>query len=177
MHLYFQKYQASLSHETACEVEGTIHFLEATSKLIKVFCVDNYISSEDKVLLQTATEALDFFQEWESYVIASGLNLNKCLLSKECREDLASTILGMESMLERYFSEHKDATFNIGLMNTDVVENFFCCQRSLCHGANTNPSYQRYASGVNSLLHSWSLTSGKGNARKRSYPFGTLKNL
>ena len=44
----------------------------------------------------------------------------------------------------------------------------FCQQRALYHGANTNPNYNEYRTGINSIILGQTTTSTKSNAGKHS---------
>lgn len=143
-----------------------------TSKLVSAVCPERLISSPDNGVAATLLQVYSFFKDWTHWVEGSStLTAHKNLLSQECREDINSLCLGFQSMSKRFLSEHKGSSFDVTIMNSDVVENVFCCQRSLCHGANTNPTYVQYCGGINTMLHTWPITIGKGNARIKADPF------
>ncbi len=72
------------------------------------------------------------------------------LTSWETREDILMCCRSLEKVIE-YRLRNGNMVFPARL-NTDVVENFFCQQRSNCHGANTNPTYLQYSKGVKSIM-------------------------
>jgi hypothetical protein len=54
------------------------------------------------------------------------------------------------------------------MINSDIVENHFCQQRSTFNGANSNPTALQYRSNLNSIIISQNLVSQKANAGKSS---------
>ena len=50
-----------------------------------------------------------------------------------------------------------------GYLFFDVIEYFFCQQRGICHGLNTNPSIKQYGPAVNSIIISQKTISRKSN--------------
>lgn len=62
-------------------------------------------------------------------------------------------------------------------VNSDIIENIFCQQRALYHGANTNPNYNQYRTGITSIILGQTTTSKKLNAglRETAKPFALGK--
>lgn len=52
-------------------------------------------------------------------------------------------------------------------VNSDIIENIFCQQRAQYHGANTNPNYNQYRTGITSIILGQTTTSKKLNAGLR----------
>lgn len=48
-------------------------------------------------------------------------------------------------------------------LNSDVIENIFCQQRTLLNGANTNPTYLGYCYSMNSVILGQATISRKSN--------------
>ncbi len=105
--------------------------------------------SNQTPLIQLA-QVLVYFTEWEEYVAKCDLP-TQCMLSVECRDDLKSYILGLTGFVNEFLRRYPMCSVKLGIGNSDVVEIFFCCQRALLHGANTNPSYKLYAEGINTV--------------------------
>jgi hypothetical protein len=66
------------------------------------------------------------------------------------------------------FCQHKftrsDSSIIPGRVNSDVIENLFCQERSLHNGANTNPTFLGYCRTINSNILGQSTISRKSNA-------------
>lgn len=61
-------------------------------------------------------------------------------------------------------------------INSDIIENIICQQRSLYHGENTNPNYE-YRTGINSILIGQTSTSKKfntGGSAAKPFAFSLL---
>ncbi|KAJ8310272.1 hypothetical protein KUTeg_012137 [Tegillarca granosa] len=86
----------------------------------------------------------------------------KSLLTMETREDLDYMYFGFMSIVDLCTNE-----LNIELVpsrvNSDIIENIFCQERSLYHGANSNPNYNEYRAGINSIILGQSTISKKAN--------------
>lgn len=52
------------------------------------------------------------------------------------------------------------------MINSDIIENMFCQQRSTYNGANSNPNALQYRNNINSIILGQKLVSNKGNAGK-----------
>jgi len=63
-------------------------------------------------------------------------------------------------------------------LNSDVIENVFCQQRTICHGSNNNPTLHQYKYGINATILGQNAVSKKINAsvkRKSVDSFVILK--
>ena len=86
----------------------------------------------------------------------------------ETREDIDFTYYGFMSLVKKTLFELKIEIVP-SRINSDIIENIFCQQRALYHGAtcNTNPNYNEYRTGINSIILG-KTTSRKSNAGKHS---------
>lgn len=84
-------------------------------------------------------------------------------MTMETREDLDFLYLGFMSLTHIMITELK-SELTPARINSDIVENIFCQERSLYHGANTNPNYNEYRTGINSIILGQATTSRKSNA-------------
>jgi hypothetical protein len=74
----------------------------------------------------------------------------KDLITMETREDLDFMFYGIMSLTEYAINEiHTEVVPS--RLNSDIIENIFCQQRSIYHGPTTNPTYNRYRTGTNSV--------------------------
>ncbi len=155
------RYSQSLPDSS--HLDGTIGLLKATSKLVSIVSDLRPISEMADPRLQQLAEVREWFSVWEQDILSgdnSKSEKSKMLMSWETREDIIMCCTSLEQIVsQRLMSGHSVLPARI---NSDVVENFFCQQRSKCHGANTNPTYQQYTKGVNTIiLASRSKRSGK----------------
>lgn len=81
----------------------------------------------------------------------------------ETREDLDFMFHGVMSLI-KLCTETLHAEIVPSRLNSDIIENVFCQQRSLYHGATTNPTYNSYRTGINSVLLGQALVSKKCNS-------------
>ena len=163
LHL-MRKYKSSLANGEYLNV--TIELLEQTSSLILCFRDMRPIQQLSDDHLKQNRMVLNWFENWESEVSSMKIKeKEKRLISAQCREDLASLIIGFEQICQMRLSK-SDTTVVPGRINSDPIENFFCQQRAKHHGANANPNYQTYLSGINSIIIGQSTVSNKSNARK-----------
>ena len=81
----------------------------------------------------------------------------------ETREDIDSMYIGFMSLVK--YCVH---TLKIEVVpcktNSDIIENMFCQKRSLYNGANTNPNYNQYRTGIYSIILGRSTISRKSNS-------------
>ena len=82
-------------------------------------------------------------------------------MTQECREDIDSSLGGFLSICSQVLPE---CPIIPGYINSDVVENFFCQQRGVCHGLNTNPTVLQYGPAVNATIIGQKTVSRKSNA-------------
>ena len=164
-------------------LDSSIEFLEHTSLLVKCFRDVRPIQEICDDHLQKNQVVLAWFSNWESEVLSKTIknkDKEKQMISAQCREDLDSLILGFHEICKMRLSK-PSATIVPGWVNSDPIENFFCQQRAKHNGANTNPNYYSYLTGINSIILGESTISSKSNAGKvaaQPYQFqtpGTLK--
>lgn len=160
--LYLMKsYQATLSEPEI--LESTIKLLETSSVLVDIFSDKNRPIRNNDRRLEQLEGCLKFFKEWELEVSKSDtLSERKNLLSRECREDMTSSILGFISLVERVLQDGH--TITPGWLNSDLVENFFCQQRGIRNGCNTNPTLSQYGPAVNAICFGQTTVSNKSNS-------------
>ena len=81
----------------------------------------------------------------------------------ETREDLDFMYHGIMPLISFCIEELCTEIVPAGL-NSDIIENIFGQQRSLYHGPTTNPTYNSYRTGINSVVLGQSVISRKSNA-------------
>ena len=159
-----QQYQGSL--KDGRYLESTIDLLTNTSKLIEIFRDSRPIIDFNDKRLQTLKLIEKWLDDWNSEVNnldVSSVEKNKSFLSKESYQDTISLLTGFMHLCSRRTMQNKSIT-PAGI-NSDIVENFFCQQRSTYHGSNTNPSVHQYQSGINSAILGQTTVSKKSNAK------------
>lgn len=84
--------------------------------------------------------AMDWFIKWETSVKndKSIKNKQRCLISRQTRHDIISGITGLEE-LWMFKLQKSNSSIIPSKLNSDVIENLFCQQRTLHNGANTHP--------------------------------------
>jgi hypothetical protein len=109
---------------------------------------------------------MDFFVDWEKSIASNTNNKNKesFMISHQTRQDIISSILGFEELCKLCFKK-TNASVIPSRLNSDVVENVFCQQRTLHNGANTNPTYLNYCYAMNSVILGQATVSRKSNTR------------
>jgi hypothetical protein len=73
------------------------------------------------------------------------------MISHQTREDIISSIMGFEEFCVDKLKV-SNASIIPSRLNSDVIENMFCQQRTLHNGANTNPADLGYCHSVNSVI-------------------------
>ncbi|XP_014679136.1 PREDICTED: uncharacterized protein LOC106818987 [Priapulus caudatus] len=154
LHL-FKAYQKAEGRNGDC-LNGAIQLLEATSVLIANFTDTRPITSAEDDRLQCNARALQWFTSWKDAVMSdlqdTAIVKRKKLMSQETRFDMKSTILGFESLVRRKQKTHPGTSINAARVNSDSVENIFCQQRAISHGANDNPNYKQFMYGMNTII-------------------------
>ena len=153
----FQLFQESQG-EKGQDLEGTISFLQHSSKLVEIFNDLRPIRKTDDPRLTDLEEALLWFEDWERESATP-----KDMLSRQTQEDIKSMLAGFLALAEFHF---QDSTTSLvpGRINNDIVENFFCQQRTLVNGANRNPTARDYAVNINPLVLCQAPMSRKRNS-------------
>ncbi|KAJ8319800.1 hypothetical protein KUTeg_001387 [Tegillarca granosa] len=133
------------------------------------FLVSNFrdarpITSASDDRLRENHDVMDFFVEWEREIKKDSKikNNGKHLISLQTRQDIISSILGFEELCKQKF-KHSNFSMVPNRINSDVIENIFCQQRTLYSGANTNPTYLSYCHSMNSVTLGQTTISRKSN--------------
>ncbi|CAG2187265.1 unnamed protein product [Mytilus edulis] len=145
-------------------LDATIELLKCTSVLIKN-CMDaRPITDISDDRLKDNRDAMNWFVHWENSVKnnATIKNKEKCLISHQTRQDIISAVLGFEELC-LYKLEKSNASIIPNRINSDVIENIFCQQRTLHNGANSNPTYIGYCHSINSVILGQASVSKKPN--------------
>lgn len=166
--LYLMKqFQLSLPEGSRQRLDSSIAFLENVSVLVDIFKDTRALDSLDDDRLVKIRTSLEFFNSWEKSVESSkDGKAAKNLLTQETRDDLNLSVLG--------FIEVAKAVIAGGhsivpcYLNSDLVENFFCQQRGIKHGCNTNPNVLQYGPAVNAIILGQMAVSRKSNADSRT---------
>ena len=156
-------FQQSLG-EGGCQLNSTVKLLENTSVLIRNFRDNRAIKDPSDDRLQQNHAVMDFFVDWEKSIASNTNNKNKesFMISHQTRQDIISSILGFEELCKLRFKK-TNASVIPSRLNSDVVENVFCQQRTLHNGANTNPTYLNYCYAMNSVILGQATVSRKSN--------------
>lgn len=167
----FQLYQTSLG-ENGQLVAGAVEVLKQTSVLVELFNDLRPFKGLDDVRLSEMKEVLSWLDSWGRE------EKKQSKLSYQTQEDVTSMLTGLTYLVEQNLKAKQGAAIVPGRVNSDLVENIFCQQRTLINGAKTNPTAQDYGIGVNAILCMQVPVSRKRNACT-SQPQGrkTLKML
>lgn len=163
----FQEYQRSLG-ESGEQLSASIALLEKTSVLVEFFGDLRPIRCSDDPRLVPLQAAAKWFEDWEAAVMncdkmKTTAEKKAALMTEETRDDTMSILDGFISMVSNHFRVSSISIIP-GRVNSDVVENIFCQQRALVHGANDNPTHQDYLNGLNTIILSQAPISRKSNA-------------
>ncbi|KAK3108741.1 hypothetical protein FSP39_014554 [Pinctada imbricata] len=158
-----KQYKVSLG-TVGKKLDSTIDFLENTSVMINIFRDSRPIIDHSDDRLRALRDVLTFFIKWENSVKkdTSIQNKEKFLISHQTREDIVSCILGFVELCDQRLKNGSSSIIPSRL-NSDVVENLFCQQRTLHNGANSNPTYLGYCRTINSVVLGQSSISRKSN--------------
>ncbi|XP_053381363.1 uncharacterized protein LOC128549115 [Mercenaria mercenaria] len=159
------QYQASL--ENGLVLSGAIEFLEKTSKIIEIFSDRMPVRSKDDSRLKDLSEVNDWFSAWSNKINSESISSaekSKKLMSAQCRDDLHSCLLGFCELCFKVLACNDSAYVTPSIINSDIVENHFCQQRSTYNGANTNPSALQYRKNQNAIILGQNIISKKCNA-------------
>lgn len=145
-------YRSSLG-DIGHKVDKTIEMLTHTSALIRNFRDSISITDVSDDRLKENNDALHWFIKWEQIVKENKMikNKEKHLISYQTREGIISSIVGFKELC-MYKLKSCDASIIPSRVNSDVIENMFCQQRTLHNGANTNPTYLGYCYSINSVI-------------------------
>ena len=165
-----QSYQSTLEHPE--RLSSTIEFLNNTSFLAEFFSDNRVISSRSDNRLIHLSNALQYFNEWEKEIKESKLfTESKHLMTVEKREDLNSCITGFLGMAHRLIGNGGTCSISPAYINSDIIENFFCQQRGICNGLNTNPTLSQYGTSNTAICLGQISVSAKSNSSTKALPF------
>ena len=169
--LHLMKMYKKKLGDDGCKLNGTIDLLKSTSVLIKNFRDPRPIITSDDERLKQNHDAMDFFVKWEKEVISDEKikSKEKSLISHQTRQDIVSSILGFEELCI-YKMRTSNCSIIPSRVNSDIIENVFCQQRTLHNGANTNPTYLGYCHSTNSVILGQASVSRKSNAGSVQVP-------
>ena len=173
-----QTYNANLKNQSE-ELEAAIVLLEKTSFLADFFQDNRPIKDLTDARLKQFSDVYDWFKAWEKSDSGEEPTnkRHKGLLTMETREDIDFLYHGFMSLVEFSLTELKYCVVP-SRINSDVIENVFCQQRSLYHGATTSPTYNAYRQGINSVVLGQSTISKKSNAAcSKAEPFAKSLKL
>lgn len=156
-------YAETQNAASQAEMVSVLEFLKYTSILVSLFTDSRPIKDISDTRLKNFSEVYSFFKGWETEHSDSGNKRDKCLMTMETREDMDFLYHGFMSLVHVAINELKTEIVP-SRINSDIIENIFCQQRSLYHGANSNPNYNQYRTGINSIVLGQSSTSKKSNA-------------
>lgn len=157
-------YCETLNAAGQAEMVGVLQFLTHTSILVALFTDSRPIKDTNDDRLKSFSVAYNWFKAWEKeHACDQDVNKRyKTLLTMETREDLDFMFHGFMSLVEMCLKEIKTEVVP-SRINSDIIENIFCQERSLYHGAKTNPNYNDYRTGINSIILGQTTTSKKSN--------------
>ena len=164
MHNLMFEYSKTLTPPAQDELGGTLELLKQTAFMVRFFRDPRPITSTDDPRLASLKESYNWFKSWEKERTGDkgAHRRENGLLTMECREDLDFLFHGFMSLVELCNNDLK-IDLVPSRVNSDVIENIFCQERSLYHGANTNPNYNEYRTGINSIILGQTTTSRKSN--------------
>ena len=145
--------------------------LEKTSILVQVFRDPRPINDLNDLRLSQLRDVETWLNNWEEQVKAlesvTSAEKAKMLMSHETMNDVRSMLKGFGEICKQRVVIQKRSLVPAGL-NSDIVENFFCQQRTICHGSNTNPSVYQYKYGITATILGQNAVSKKSNAASKS---------
>ncbi|CAG2238930.1 unnamed protein product [Mytilus edulis] len=163
MYHLMKLYQQTLG-ESGSMLNATVKLLSNTSVLIANFRDNRAITDLSDDRLRQNHDVMDFFIKWEKSIQLDTTVKQKemCMISHQTRQDIVSCILGFEEYCQ-YRLKNNNASVIPSRLNSDVIENVFCQQRTLHSGANTNPTYLGYCHAMNSVILGQTTVSRKSN--------------
>ena len=153
-----------------------------TSILVDNFTTQQPYSSPSDNRLKQNKAVLEFLDDWEKQtreLAIPRVEQNKCLLTKECRDDIASMVSSFEEYVHGK-QRRSNGSVYAHRMNTDISENIFCSQRAFCNGSTTNPTALQYRKALNTIILCQPSISPKSNAPKaytKPFAFSNSKPL
>lgn len=168
LHL-MKTYSNTLGEAGKAALSGAVEFLKASSILVSFFGDPRPVKDMSDVRLNELKESYNWFKAWEEEVCQSNTSVKryKSLITMETREDLDFMYFGVMSLIKLCIEEiHTEIV--PARLNSDIIENIFCQQRSLYHGPTTNPTYNSYRTGINSVIIGETVVSKKSNSGRHS---------
>jgi len=163
-------YKQSLG-DSGRHLDSTIILLEHTSLLVEIFNDLRPIRGPDDPRITQLHSVLQWFEEWETAAVDK-----KSFFSYQTAEDVKSMLVGFLNLVQNHFKSTMLPTSIIPVrINSDLIENWFCQQRTLAHAANTNPTARDYGIAVNALVIMQAPMSTKRNAFKQESNAKILK--
>jgi hypothetical protein len=145
------------------QLSSTIELLEQTSFLVDFAHSQKPMSHPSSPRHKKLLSVQKWFKSWEIETQScAGSNAKRELFTRETRQDLDSCVLGFSSLLKSVSA--RGHSIVPARVNSDAVEIFFCMQRGVCNGLNTNPTYAQYATNVNGIILTQTTVSKKSNA-------------
>lgn len=87
---------------------------------------------------------------------------NMHFLTRETAEDLQSSLVGFIALCQLHLTSGN--SINPGYINSDIVEKFFCQQRGIRNGLNTNPTLSQYGPANTAIILGQSTVSSRSNS-------------
>lgn len=117
--------------------------------------------SLDDDRLRDLQHVLAWFQEWRKGIQKES-SPNSCLMSYQCMDDIETCIIGFHKLCSGLLGRiDLEILIITALINSDLVENIYCHQRSTYNEANSNPNALQYQNNLNSVILGQSTISKK----------------
>jgi hypothetical protein len=142
------------------DLDATIEFLSQTSLLVEIYTSNRRIRTLSDERLCTIQNVLKWWREWHGQ---DNCNSKTNYITKECHEDLLSMLIGFCRLCQNKLTYSPLGSICPSRISSDLVENFFCCQRSL-NGSTSNPTYLQFCKSVNTLVITQNSLTKKGNS-------------
>ena len=161
MYHLMNKYRETL--KDGKHLDSTIDLLDHTREIINIF-------RDSRPLIDVNDDRFDklsafdkWLHDWRNEVPDS--DKSKTFITKETFMDIISMLRGFTQICKRRIENEMKGVVAAGI-NSDIVENFFCQQRTICHGSTTNPNVLQYEQAINSTILGQTAISKKSNAGK-----------
>ena len=149
--------------------------LENTSQTVQIFTDKTRpISSVSDERIDTLKANIEFFNNWETNIISSKeYSKKKNLMTSQTRDDINPSIMGFISLINIHVKNGN--TITPGYINSDLVENFFCQQRGIRNGLNSNPTLAQYGPAQNAIILGQNSVSNKANSGTAAQVYNATK--
>ena len=167
-------------------LNGAIELLQHSSTMIDIFRDRRSINCNDDERILKLKEVQLWFLNWENKTdqneSMTKTAKSKCLMSRECMQDIQSTLLGFLEICFYVTQNHHGWSVIPAMINSDAIENQFCQHRGKFNGSNTNPTALQYRHNINSVILGQAAVSKKSNAfasmsKCENLPFSTIKSV